>query len=192
DRTVARGHQGSARAAGRLSARGPPGTRRLYRLCRRPQPVRLAQRAGAGAARAPGRRNALPLRGEPAIHEPLSGAADAARGRSGRPAGGECGRSANRPRPLDAALAPSQPAAARSPFRLGYRLFRVSPAQDAAMNLEPTEEQRQIVASVRRFVREEIVPLEAKLDPDASELPKEEFDRLTAMVRDMGFWGLDI
>ena len=39
------------------------------------------------------------------------------------------------------------------------------------MNLEPTEEQRQIVATVRRFVREEIVPLEAKLDPDASELP---------------------
>ena len=60
------------------------------------------------------------------------------------------------------------------------------------MNLEPTEEQRQIVASVRRFVREEVVPLEAKLDPDAGELPKEEFDRLTAMVRGMGFWGLDI
>ena len=43
------------------------------------------------------------------------------------------------------------------------------------MNLEPTEEQRQIVATVRRFVREEIVPLEAKLDPDASELPAEDF-----------------
>jgi len=60
------------------------------------------------------------------------------------------------------------------------------------MNLEPTEEQRQIVAAVRRFVREEIVPLEAKLDPDASELPREDFERLTRMVRDMGFWGLDI
>ena len=47
------------------------------------------------------------------------------------------------------------------------------------MNLEPTEEQRQIVATVRRFVREEIVPLEAKLDPDASELPPEDFARLT-------------
>src|SRR5215471_19647754 len=65
-------------------------------------------------------------------------------------------------------------------------------AQDPAMHLEPTEEQRQIVASVRRFVREQILPLEAKLDPDASELPKEDFDRLTAMVREMGFWGLDI
>lgn len=60
------------------------------------------------------------------------------------------------------------------------------------MNLEPTEEQRQIVATVRRFVREEIVPLEAKLDPDASELPREDFERLTKKVREMGFWGLDI
>jgi alkylation response protein AidB-like acyl-CoA dehydrogenase len=60
------------------------------------------------------------------------------------------------------------------------------------MNLEPTEEQRQIVATVRRFVREEIVPLEAKLDPDASELSPEDFQRLTAKVRKMGFWGLDI
>lgn len=51
------------------------------------------------------------------------------------------------------------------------------------MNLEPTEEQRQIVATVRRFVREEIVPLEAKLDPDASELPPEDFARLTGQVR---------
>jgi acyl-CoA dehydrogenase len=60
------------------------------------------------------------------------------------------------------------------------------------MNLDPTEEQRQIVATVRRFVREEIVPLEAKLDPDASELPAADFERLTAKVREMGFWGLDI
>ncbi len=60
------------------------------------------------------------------------------------------------------------------------------------MHLEPTDEQKQIVATVRRFVREEIVPLEAKLDPDASELPPEDFARLSGQVRDMGFWGLDI
>jgi acyl-CoA dehydrogenase len=60
------------------------------------------------------------------------------------------------------------------------------------MNLEPTQEQSQIVATVRRFVREEIVPLEAKLDPDGSELPPEDFARLSKKVRDMGFWGLDI
>jgi len=60
------------------------------------------------------------------------------------------------------------------------------------MNLEPTEQQRQIIAVVRRFVREEILPLEANLDPDASELPREDFARLSGMVRKLGFWGLDI
>jgi acyl-CoA dehydrogenase len=60
------------------------------------------------------------------------------------------------------------------------------------VHLEPTDEQKQIVATVRRFVREEIVPLEAKLDPDASELPPEDFARLSGQVRDLGFWGLDI
>src|SRR3981189_1082705 len=60
------------------------------------------------------------------------------------------------------------------------------------MNLDPTEEQRQIVATGRRFVREEIVPREATLRPDASELSVEDFQRLTGKVREMGFWGLDI
>ena len=45
---------------------------------------------------------------------------------------------------------------------------------------------------VRRFVREEIVPLEDKLDPDASELPPEDRDRLVAKVKAMGLYGLDI
>ena len=60
------------------------------------------------------------------------------------------------------------------------------------MNLEPTEEQKLIVATIRRFVREEIVPLEANLDPDASELPPEDFARLSAKVKQMGYFGLDI
>ena len=60
------------------------------------------------------------------------------------------------------------------------------------MDLEPTQEQKLIVAQVRRFVREEIVPLEAGLDPDASELLPEDFARLSAKVKEMGFWGLDI
>ena len=59
------------------------------------------------------------------------------------------------------------------------------------MDLVLTEEQRLIVDMVRRFVREEIVPLEAKLDPDADELPLEEFNRLVAMVKEMGLYGLD-
>jgi alkylation response protein AidB-like acyl-CoA dehydrogenase len=60
------------------------------------------------------------------------------------------------------------------------------------MNLEPTDEQKLIVAQVRRFVREEIVPLEASLDPDASEIAPEDFARLSTTVKEMGFWGLDI
>lgn len=59
------------------------------------------------------------------------------------------------------------------------------------MDLALTEEQRLIVDMVRRFVREEILPLEAKLDPDADELPLEEFNRLVAMVKEMGLYGLD-
>jgi alkylation response protein AidB-like acyl-CoA dehydrogenase len=60
------------------------------------------------------------------------------------------------------------------------------------MDFEPNEQQRLIVDQVRRFVHEEIIPLEAKLDPDASELPKEDYDRLSDMVRAMGLWGLDV
>jgi len=60
------------------------------------------------------------------------------------------------------------------------------------MDFEPNEQQRLIVEQIRRFVHEEIIPLEAKLDPDASELAKEDFDRLTDKVRGMGFWGLDV
>jgi acyl-CoA dehydrogenase len=60
------------------------------------------------------------------------------------------------------------------------------------MDLEPSEEQRIIVDTVRRFVRNEIVPLEADLDPDASELLPSDRDRLVAQVKGMGFYGLDI
>ena len=60
------------------------------------------------------------------------------------------------------------------------------------MDLDLSDEQRLIVETIRRFVREEIVPLEADMDPDASELPGEHHERLTAMVKDMGFYGLDI
>lgn len=60
------------------------------------------------------------------------------------------------------------------------------------MDLEPSDEQRLIVSTVRKFVREQIVPLEADLDPDASELEPGDRDRLIGLVRDMGFYGLDI
>ena len=60
------------------------------------------------------------------------------------------------------------------------------------MNLTLTAEQDLIVAMVRRFVREEIVPLELNLDPDADELPPADRERLVAKVKAMGLYGLDI
>ncbi len=60
------------------------------------------------------------------------------------------------------------------------------------MDLEPSEQQTLIIEQIRRFVREEIVPLEDQLDPDASELPAQEAERLRDKVKEMGFWGLDV
>jgi acyl-CoA dehydrogenase len=60
------------------------------------------------------------------------------------------------------------------------------------MDFEMTHEQALIVEQVRRFVREEIVPLEAKLDPDASRIEPEDQARLAAMTRAMGLYGLGI
>ncbi len=60
------------------------------------------------------------------------------------------------------------------------------------MNLELTQEQNLIIALVRRFVREEIVPLELNLDPDADELASEDQARLIEKTKAMGLYGLDI
>ena len=63
--------------------------------------------------------------------------------------------------------------------------------RELGMDLALNEEQQLIVDMVRRFVHEEILPLEATLDPDADELPREDYERLVAMVQEMGFYGLD-
>ena len=60
------------------------------------------------------------------------------------------------------------------------------------MDLQPSDEQKLIVAMVRRFVRDEIVPLEMNLDPDADSLLPEDKVRLTDIVKEMGLFGLDI
>jgi alkylation response protein AidB-like acyl-CoA dehydrogenase len=60
------------------------------------------------------------------------------------------------------------------------------------MNFEIDDTQRLILETVRRFVREQILPLEEELDPDASELEPADHQRLVAMVKEMGFYGLDI
>lgn len=60
------------------------------------------------------------------------------------------------------------------------------------MDLTLNDEQQLIVETVRRFVRDEIVPLEADLDPDAGALHPDDHDRLVDKTRKMGFFGLDI
>jgi len=60
------------------------------------------------------------------------------------------------------------------------------------MDLQLSEEQRLLVAQVRRFVREEVVPLEDGLDPDADALEPEDHDRLAGQAKAMGLYGLGI
>ena len=60
------------------------------------------------------------------------------------------------------------------------------------MDLSLTQEQEMVIGSVRRFVREEILPLELKLDPDADALDAADRDRLISKTKEMGLYGLDI
>jgi len=53
------------------------------------------------------------------------------------------------------------------------------------MKLEMTQEQELITGMVRKFVREEIVPLELNLDPDADELDPQ---IVTAWLRRQRQW----
>jgi acyl-CoA dehydrogenase len=43
---------------------------------------------------------------------------------------------------------------------------------------------------IRRFIRDEIIPLEQRLDPDAPDLPKEDYTRLAATTKAAGLWCL--
>ena len=60
------------------------------------------------------------------------------------------------------------------------------------MDFELSDEQQLIIDNVRRFIREEIRPLEADLDPDAYTLRSEDTERLTAMVKEMGLYQMDV
>ena len=51
------------------------------------------------------------------------------------------------------------------------------------MDFEPNAEQQMLIDQVRRFVREEVLPLEAKMDPDASELDPADHARLVEIGR---------
>ena len=43
---------------------------------------------------------------------------------------------------------------------------------------------------VHRFIREEIIPLEQRLDPDAGDLPEDDYRRLMAKTKAAGLWCL--
>ncbi len=60
------------------------------------------------------------------------------------------------------------------------------------MDLELSDEQRMLVEQVRRFVRQEVDPLEANLDPDASELSAEDHERLVGITTSMGLFQMDV
>ena len=59
------------------------------------------------------------------------------------------------------------------------------------MDFALTEEQTIIVDMVRRFVRQEILPLEDNLDPDADEVAPEVLAGLVSKTKEMGLYGLD-
>src|SRR2546428_12972173 len=50
------------------------------------------------------------------------------------------------------------------------------------------DELRLLRDQVRRFIREEIIPLEQRLDPDAPGIPDEDFERLAAKTKAAGLW----
>src|SRR5437868_5563745 len=52
------------------------------------------------------------------------------------------------------------------------------------------DELRVLREQIRRFIREEIVPLEQRLDPDAPGLPEEDYERLAARTKAAGLWAL--
>ncbi|HWM76153.1 MAG TPA: acyl-CoA dehydrogenase family protein, partial [Methylomirabilota bacterium] len=54
------------------------------------------------------------------------------------------------------------------------------------------DELRAIREQVRRFIQEEIIPLEQRLDPDAPEIPHQDFIRLSAKTKEAGLWALGI
>ena len=60
------------------------------------------------------------------------------------------------------------------------------------MDLALSVEQQLVVDTVRRFVREEVLPLEEALDPDTDRLAPEDMARLVEKTKAMGLYGLGI
>lgn len=60
------------------------------------------------------------------------------------------------------------------------------------MDLELRPDQKEVILTIRRFIREEIISLERDLDPDAYELPPDQFQRLKKLAQDMGFYQMSV
>jgi len=60
------------------------------------------------------------------------------------------------------------------------------------VDLQLDDEQRAVVDTVRRYVRDQIVPVEMELDPDESVLPPDDYERLAKMTQAMGLFNLDL
>ena len=43
---------------------------------------------------------------------------------------------------------------------------------------------------IRRIVQDEIVPIEQRIDPDAADLPEEDYTRLASKIKSAGLWCL--
>ena len=52
------------------------------------------------------------------------------------------------------------------------------------------DELRILREQIRRFIREEIIPLEQRLDPDAPSLPEEDWEHLASKTKAAGLWAL--
>src|SRR5262245_63307370 len=52
------------------------------------------------------------------------------------------------------------------------------------------EELNLLREQVRRFVRDEIIPVEQRIDPDAPDIPEEDFKRLSQKTKAAGLWAL--
>jgi alkylation response protein AidB-like acyl-CoA dehydrogenase len=63
-------------------------------------------------------------------------------------------------------------------------------AMDRFPGFELPDELVLLREQVHRFIRDEILPLEARLDPDAADIPEEDYRRLSAKTKTSGLWCL--
>ncbi|HEY5724411.1 MAG TPA: acyl-CoA dehydrogenase family protein, partial [Methylomirabilota bacterium] len=52
------------------------------------------------------------------------------------------------------------------------------------------DELRMLAEQIRRFVQEEIIPAEQRVDPDAEDLADDDHKRLSDMTKAAGLWAL--